>query len=121
MGTTRNGACDPTLSVNRDIDAASVRYETTWMERLELVEQGCGKLRAQPWRMVPVRFVKSFCCILWHRLSQHTQCGSRERVDVVHGQTPSRQSVDYFQTSCRHPICVSSPDQSILDSVPDAL
>ena len=48
MGTSRSAACDPTLSVDRDIDATNVCDKKTWMERLELVEQGLSKLRAQP-------------------------------------------------------------------------
>ena len=42
MGTS------PTLSVIRDFDAANVCDKKTWMERLEMVEQGLRKLRAQP-------------------------------------------------------------------------
>ena len=40
MGTSRSFACDPTLSVDRDLDAANVCHRKTWMERLEMVEQG---------------------------------------------------------------------------------
>ena len=38
----------PALGVDRNPDAARVHDETTSMERLELVEQGLSKLRAQP-------------------------------------------------------------------------
>ena len=48
MGTSRSFACDPTLSVDRDLDAANVYDKKTWMQRLEVVEQGLNKLRAQP-------------------------------------------------------------------------
>ena len=33
----------------RNFDAANVCDKKAWMERLELVEQGLSKLRAQPW------------------------------------------------------------------------
>ena len=48
VGTSRSAACSPALSVDRNLDAARVHDETTWLERLELVEQGLSKLRAQP-------------------------------------------------------------------------
>ena len=57
MGTSRSDACGPALSVDRNPDAARVHDETTSMDRLELVEQGSGKLRAQPWLTVG----KCFC------------------------------------------------------------
>ena len=47
MGTSRSVACDPTLSVDRDLDATKVCDKKTWMERLELVEQGLSKLRGR--------------------------------------------------------------------------
>ena len=43
MGTCRSLACDSTLSVDRDLDAANVCDKKTWMERLELVEQVLSK------------------------------------------------------------------------------
>ena len=46
--------CDPTLSVDRDIDATNVCDKKTWMEGLALVEQGFRKLCAQPWLTVAV-------------------------------------------------------------------
>ena len=49
MGPSRSFARDPTLSVDRDLGAAGVWGKKTWMERLELVEQGLSELRAQPW------------------------------------------------------------------------
>ena len=52
MGTSRSAACDPTLSVDRDLDATNVRDKKTWMERLESVEQGLSKLRGQSWLTV---------------------------------------------------------------------
>ena len=58
MGTSRNVACDSTLSVNRVFDAANVCDKTTWLERLDLVEQGLSKLRAQPWLTVVRCFVE---------------------------------------------------------------
>ena len=51
MGTSPSVACDPTLSVDSDFDA-NVCDKKTWMERLELVEQGLSKLRPQPWLTV---------------------------------------------------------------------
>ena len=48
MGTSRSAARGPTLSVVGNPDAARVLDETTSMERLEFVEQGLSKLRAQP-------------------------------------------------------------------------
>ena len=39
MGTSRSVGRDPTLSVDRDFDAANVCDKKTWMERWELVEQ----------------------------------------------------------------------------------
>ena len=42
-----------------------------------------------------VRFVNSFCSMLWHRSTQHKQCRPLERVDVVHAQTPCGLCVDY--------------------------
>ena len=54
-------ACDPTLSVDRNFDATNVCDKKTWLERLELVEQGLSKLRAQPWLTVADRVVESFC------------------------------------------------------------
>ena len=62
MGTSRSVARDPTLSVDRDFDAANVRDQKTWMERLELVEQGLSKLRAQLWLTIVKCFVKCFFC-----------------------------------------------------------
>ena len=59
MRTSRSVARDPTLSVDRDVDATNVCDKKTWMERLELFEQGLSKLRAQPWLTV----VKCFCCV----------------------------------------------------------
>ena len=46
MGTSRSVARDSTVSIDRDFDAANVCDKTTWMERLELVEQGLSKLLA---------------------------------------------------------------------------
>ena len=40
------------LGVDRNLDAAHVCDKKTWMERLELVEQGLSKLRALPWLTV---------------------------------------------------------------------
>ena len=54
MGTSRSVACDPTLSVDRDVDARNVCDKKTRLERLELIEQGLSKLRAQPWLTVAV-------------------------------------------------------------------
>ena len=56
-----------------------------------------------------------FVACLWHRLPPHKRCGPRERVDVVHAQTPSRLSVHYFWTSCRHPVChlLTSPSSVV--------
>ena len=45
-------ARDPKLSVDRDFDATNVCDNKTWMERLELVEQGLSKLRSQLWLTV---------------------------------------------------------------------
>ena len=58
MGTSRSVARDPTLSVNWDCDAANVGDKKKWMERLELVEQGLSRLRAQPWLTVLKCFVE---------------------------------------------------------------
>ena len=114
--------CDPTLSVGRDLDATNVCDEKTWMERLELAEQGLSKLRAQPWLTVAERVVKEFfVACLRHGPAQHKRCGPRERVDVVHAQTLCRLSVDNIWTSCRHPVCVSLHDQSIQGSVRDIM
>ena len=56
MGTSGSIASDPTLGVDRDLDAPNVCDKKTRLERLELVEQGLsklrGKLRAQPWLTV---------------------------------------------------------------------
>ena len=72
MGTSRSAACGPALGVDRNPDAARVHDDTTSMERLELVEQGLSKPRAQPWLTVAVvRFVHSFCGML--RASAHQQ------------------------------------------------
>ena len=54
MGTSRSAACGLALSVDRNPDAARVHDGTTSMERLEVVEQGLSKLRAQPWLTVAV-------------------------------------------------------------------
>ena len=54
VGTSRSAARSPALSVDRNPDAARVHDETTSLERLDLVEQGLSKLRAQPWRTVAV-------------------------------------------------------------------
>ena len=58
MGTSRTVACDPTLSVDRYLDATNVCDKETWMERLELAEQNLSKLRAQSWLTVAERVVK---------------------------------------------------------------
>ena len=56
MGTSRSVSSDPTLSVDRDLDATNVFDKKTRVDRLELVEQGLSKLRgtprAQPWLTV---------------------------------------------------------------------
>ena len=56
MGTSRSVACDPSVSVDRDFDAANVCDTKTRLDRLECVEQGLSKprvkLRAQPWLTV---------------------------------------------------------------------
>ena len=54
VGTSRSAACGLVLSSDRNSDAARVHDETTSVERLELVEQGLSKLRAQPWLTVAV-------------------------------------------------------------------
>ena len=95
MDTSRSVACDPTLTVDRDRHAANVCDKKTWMERLELVEQGLSKLRGQPWLMVG----KCLVVCAWNRAIQHKRCGSRRRVDVVHAQT-CRLLPDFLQTSC---------------------
>ena len=77
-------ACDPTLSVDRDLDAAHVCDKKTRLERLELVGQGLSKLRAQPWLTVR----KCSVAFEWNRPTQHKRCGPRERCDAVHAQTP---------------------------------
>ena len=49
MDTIRSVPRDPTLSVDRDLDAANVCDNKTWMDYLELIEQCFSNLRAQPW------------------------------------------------------------------------
>ena len=74
------------------------------MERLELLEQGWSKLRAQPWLTVIACDVSTvFCRRLWHRPTQHKQSGPRRRVDVVHLLTLCGLLPDFLQTSC---LCV---------------
>ena len=61
MGRSRSVACDPTISVHRDLDAANVCDKNTWMERLEFVEKGLSKLHALPWLTVVKCLVECFC------------------------------------------------------------
>ena len=60
MGTSRSVARDSSLSADRNFDAANVCDKKTWMARLELVEQGLSKQRAQAWLTVVKCFVKCF-------------------------------------------------------------
>ena len=96
MGTSRSFSCDPTLSVDHILDAANICDKETWMERLELVEQGLSKLRAKLWLTVD----KCSVACEWNRATQHKRCGPRMRVDVVRTQTTSKLLLEFLLTSC---------------------
>ena len=80
------------------------------MERWELVEKGLSELPVQPWLTV------GKCCVAceWNRPTQHSRCGPRERVDVVHAQTTCRLLV-CVETFLVHSLFMMRQERNLSD------